>query len=243
MQDNELKYVIEALLFASERPLTIEQIKQAFSAEGVRLPDGQGSASGGDESVSAEDVSASLEALRSDYENQGRGFRLFGIAGGFQLVTDPRFGPYLKKFYQEREKKRLSQASLETLSVIAYRQPVTRADIEFIRGVNVDGAIKTLLEKGLVKIVGRKEVPGRPMLYSTTKEFLDHFGLSAVKDLPSLAEYNFKDLDPDLLPPELKEESSQEKENEAERSISENREQTIDKSRIIEDKEKVDSGQ
>ena len=217
MNDNELKYIIEALLFASERPLTIEQIKQAFSAEG------------GDESVSTEDVSASLEALRSDYENQGRGFRLFGIAGGFQLATDPRFGPYLKKFYQEREKKRLSRASLETLSVIAYRQPVTRADIEFIRGVNVDGAIKTLLEKGIVKIVGRKEAPGRPMLYGTTKEFLDHFGLSAVKDLPSLTEYSLKDLDPNLLPPELKEESSQEKENEPEKSISENREQMTEK--------------
>lgn len=187
MQDNELKFVIEALLFASERPLTVEQIKQAF-----------------DEKLSDQDVSESLQALKADYETQGRGFRLFEIAGGYQLVTDPRFGSYLKKFYQEREKKRLSQASLETLSVIAYRQPVTRADIEFIRGVNVDGAIKTLLEKGLVKIVGRKEVPGRPMLYGTTKEFLDHFGLSAVKDLPSLAEYSLKDLDPNLLPPELK---------------------------------------
>ena len=103
--------------------------------------------------------------------------------------------------------------------MIAYRQPVTRADIEFIRGVNVDGAIKTLLEKGLVKIVGRKEVPGRPMLYGTTKEFLDHFGLSAVKDLPALAEYSLKDLDPNLLPPELKM---------SEKSASEDRTQTAE---------------
>lgn len=187
MENNELKYVIEALLFACERPLTVEQIKQAFEEE-----------------LNAEDISSSLQALKADYDNQGRGFRLFEIAGGYQLVTDPRFGSYLKKFYQEREKKRLSQASLETLSVIAYRQPVTRADIEFIRGVNVDGAIKTLLEKGLVRIVGRKEVPGRPMLYGTTKEFLDHFGLSSVKDLPSLTEYSVKDLEPNQLPPELK---------------------------------------
>ena len=187
MQNDELKFVIEALLFASERPLTVEQIKQAF-----------------DENLSTEDISLSLEALKNDYESQGRGFRLFEIAGGFQLVTDPRFGSYLKKFYQEREKKRLSQASLETLSVIAYRQPVTRADIEFIRGVNVDGALKTLLEKGVVKMVGRKEVPGRPMLYGTTKEFLDHFGLKSTKDLPALSEYSLKDLDPALLPPELK---------------------------------------
>ena len=187
MDNNDLKYVIEALLFASERPLTAEQIKQAF-----------------DENLSAEDISSSLEALRTDYEAQGRGFRLFEIAGGYQLVTDPRFSAYLKKFYQEREKKRLSQASLETLSVIAYRQPVTRADIEFIRGVNVDGALKTLLEKGIVKIIGRKEVPGRPMLYGTTREFLDHFGLKSVKELPALSEYTLKDLEPGLLPPELK---------------------------------------
>jgi segregation and condensation protein B len=187
MENNELKYVIEALLFASERPLTADQIKQAF-----------------EEDLSAEDVSSSLEALKTEYESQQRGFRLFEIAGGYQLVTDPRFAPYLKKFYQEREKKRLSQASLETLSVIAYRQPVTRADIEFIRGVNVDGALKTLLEKGLVKIVGRKEVPGRPMLYGTTKEFLDHFGLKSVKELPALSEYSLKDIEPHLLPPELR---------------------------------------
>ena len=199
MENNELKYVIEALLFASERPLSAEQIKQAFG-----------------EDLSTEDISASLEALKNEYEEQQRGFRLFQIAGGYQLVTDPRFSPYLKKFYQEREKKRLSQASLETLSVIAYRQPVTRADIEFIRGVNVDGAIRTLLEKGIVKIVGRKEVPGRPMLYGTTKEFLDHFGLGSLKELPALSEYSLKDLDPNLLPPELKQtqEASEAKEGE-----------------------------
>ncbi len=188
MENNDLKYVIEALLFASERPLTPEEIKEAF-----------------EEKLSSEEIAESLKALKAEYENQGRGFRLFEMAGGYQLVTDSRFSSYLKRFYQEREKKRLSQASLETLSVIAYRQPVTRADIEFIRGVNVDGAIKTLLEKGLVKIIGRKEVPGRPMLYGTTKGFLDHFGLNSVKELPALSEYTLKDIEPHLLPPELKE--------------------------------------
>ena len=187
MQNNELKIVIEALLFASERPLSIEEMKEAF-----------------EEKLSSEDIAESLSLLKADYEVQGRGFRLFEIAGGYQLVTDSRLAPHIKRFYQEREKKRLSQASLETLSVIAYRQPVTRADIEFIRGVNVDGAIHTLLEKGLVRIVGRKEVPGRPMLYGTTKQFLDHFGLNSVKDLPTLSEYTLKDIEPHLLPPELK---------------------------------------
>ncbi len=186
-KNNELKYIVEALLFASDRPLSAEEMKEAF-----------------EEKITSADIASSLDALKADYEEQGRGFRLFEIAGGFQLVTDSRLAPYLKRFYEEREKKRLSQASLETLSVIAYRQPVTRADIEFIRGVNVDGAIKTLLEKGLVKIVGRKEVPGRPMLYGTTKIFLDHFGLKSTKELPALSEYSLKDIEPHLLPPELK---------------------------------------
>ncbi len=187
MAQEELKHAIEALLFASERPLTLEDIKQAF-----------------EEDLQVEEIRELLGLLKTDYETQNRGFRLFEIAGGYQLVTDERFSSYLKKFYQAREKKRLSQASLETLSVIAYRQPATRADIEFIRGVNVDGAIKTLLEKGLVRLVGRKEVPGRPMLYGTTKEFLEHFGLSSLKELPSLKEYTEKDIADHLMPPELR---------------------------------------
>ena len=187
MATDELKHAIEALLFASERPLPVEEIREAF-----------------EEALSADDVQKSLEALKSEYEVQGRGFRLFEIAGGYQLVTDPRFESYLKKFYAARMKKKLSQATLETLSIIAYRQPVTRADIEFIRGVNVDGAVKTLLEKGLIRITGKKEVPGRPLLYGTTSAFLEHFGLNSVKDLPVLNQYTEKDLDPNLLPPEMK---------------------------------------
>lgn len=185
--DQELKQAVEALLFASEKPLTIEEIKQAFE-DGVRAPQ----------------LQTAVDALKEEYESQQRGFRLIEIAGGYQLMTDPRFSDVLKRFYQAREKKKLSQASLETLSVIAYRQPVTRADIEFIRGVNVDGALKTLLEKGLVKMAGRKEVPGRPMLYATTKEFLEHFGLKAVSDLPPLKEFTEKDIAEHLLPPEMK---------------------------------------
>ena len=184
---SELKPAIEALLFASERPLTLEQIKQAFE--------------GG---ISNAEIKQLLDELKNEYESETRGFRLFEIAGGFQLVSDPRFAEYLKRFYQSREKKRLSQATLETLSVVAYRQPVTRADIEFIRGVNADGAIKTLLEKGLVRITGRKEVPGRPMLYGTTALFLEHFGLNSLKDLPPLTEYTLKDIEPHLLPSEMK---------------------------------------
>ncbi len=119
-------------------------------------------------------------------------------------MSDPRFAETLKKFYQSRIKKRLTQAALETLSVIAYRQPVTRADVEFIRGVNIDGALKSLLEKNLVKIAGRKDVPGRPMLYGTTPQFLEHFGLNSLADLPPLKSYSEKDLDPALIPPGMR---------------------------------------
>lgn len=192
MSDTELKYAIEALLFASERPVTIEQLKEAFSSDG------------GGEGLSEKEIRGHLSLLKDEYETQRRGFKLFEIAGGYQLVTDERFSSYLKKFYQSREKKRLSQASLETLSVIAYKQPVTKAEIEAIRGVNVDGPLKTILEKGLVKIAGRKDVPGRPILYGTTKEFLEHFGLNSVKELPPLSEFTLKDIEEHLLPPELK---------------------------------------
>ncbi len=187
MDQNELKVAIEALLFASERPLLAEELKEAFQ-----------------EKLESAEIKKILETLKNEYETQARGFRLFEIAGGYQLVTDPRFSEYLKRFYQSREKRRLSQATLETLSVVAYRQPVTRADIEFIRGVNVDGAVRTLLEKGLIRIAGRKEALGRPMLYTTTQMFLEHFGLNSLKDLPPLKEFTLQDIEPHLLPAELK---------------------------------------
>ncbi len=194
---DEFKYAVEALLFASERPLSVTEIAQAFSAEG-------GSAFGGDSDLGDAKIRETLNELKSDYLSQRRGFRLLEIAGGFQLVSDPRFAETLKKFYQSRIKKRLTQASLETLSVIAYRQPVTRADVEFIRGVNIDGALKSLLEKNLVRISGRKDVPGRPMLYGTTRQFLEHFGLNSLEDLPALKNYSEKDLDPALIPPGMR---------------------------------------
>lgn len=186
METNELKPILEALLFAGERPLNIEELRQAF-----------------EEAPEAPAIRTALDELKREYEEQGRGIRLFEIAGGFQILTEAAFGTYLKRFYQAREKKKLSQATLETLSIIAYKQPVTRAEIEFVRGVNVDGALKSLMEKALVKIVGRKEVPGRPMLFGTTKVFLEHFGLNSIKELPALSEFTEKDIEPHLLPPQL----------------------------------------
>ncbi len=177
MENKEWKYAIEALLFASDRPLLISEIEGVFSSE-----------------LTGKEIEGFLAELRSEYDAEARGFRLFEIAGGCQLVTDNKFAPFLKKFFQDREKRRLSRASLETLSVIAYRQPVTRADIEFIRGVNVDGSIASLTEKKLIRVVGKKDAPGRPLLYGTTREFLERFGLSALKDLPPLSEFTEKDI-------------------------------------------------
>ena len=190
---DNLKSAIEALLFASERPLSPEEMKHAFN-----------------DAVSAADIREQIELLNKEYDAQDRGFRMYEIAGGFQLASDIRFAEVLKRFYQSREKKKLSQAGLETLSVVAYRQPVTRADIEAVRGVAVDGAVKTLLEKGMIRITGRKEVPGRPILYGTTQEFLEHFGLKSIQELPPLSEYSLRDLDPSLLPPELKQNTATE---------------------------------
>lgn len=188
MADNsELKYAVEAVLFASERALTIEEIREAF-----------------DGAAGPSELQTALAELKTEYETMRRGFKLMELAGGYQVVTDPRFGEILKKFFQAREKKKLTPASLETLAIIAYKQPITKSDIEFIRGVNVEGPIKTLLEKNLIRLAGRKEVPGRPILYGTTKEFLDRFGLGSVKELPPLSEFKEKDLDQNLLPPELR---------------------------------------
>ncbi len=187
MESNDLKYALEAVLFASERPLTPEILRNAF-----------------EEKVSAGDITQALNDLRAEYENSPRGFKLFEIAGGWQLVSDERFSTYLKRFYQDRSERRLSQAGLEILSVIAYRQPVTKADIEFIRGVNVDGPLKTLLEKSMVKIVGKKDIPGRPFMYGTTTEFLEHFGLKSLEELPQLAQFTVKDIEEHLLPPDMR---------------------------------------
>lgn len=187
MLSPELKAAVEAVLFATEKPLSASEIAQAFESGGA-----------------AGEIEEGLRALQADYDVPERGFRLVEIAGGWQVVSDPRFAPHLKRFFQARDKKKLTNAGMETLAVIAYKQPVTRADIEFVRGVTVDGAIRTLLDRRLIRLAGKKEVPGRPMLYATTQEFLDHFGLKALADLPPLSEFSLKDLDPNMIPPELK---------------------------------------
>lgn len=176
MDKIEARRIIEALLFASEKPITIEQIKDVL------------------EEIDSRDIRALLMELKLEYENLGKSFKIYEVAGGFQMATEPAYAEYLKKFYKVKYKDRLSRPALETLAIVAYRQPITRADIEDIRGVNVDGVIKTLLDRSLIRIVGRKDAPGRPIIYGTTKEFLDRFGLNSLSELPRLSEFTESDL-------------------------------------------------
>ena len=165
------KAEIEALLFVSERPLLLEQIKPVF------------------ENLDVSQIRKLILELKSDFEFSGRGLRIEEIAGGFQLVTALETAPLLKKFYKLRDIQRLSGPALETLAIIAYKQPLTRLDIESLRGVNVDGVIKSLSEKNLIRISGRKDVPGRPFVYGTTRQFLEYFGLSSLEDMPKIEEF------------------------------------------------------
>jgi len=161
--------VIEALLFASSRPLTLENLAEIT---GLVKPG----------------VRELLEELRSEYEGRGGGFGLTEVAGGFQLRTLPEFSEEVAKLFQVKSRRRFSRSSLETLSIIAYRQPVTRAGIEHIRGVDCGAVLKTLLTQAMVRVLGRKEAPGRPILYGTTREFLEYFGLRDLDSLPTLEE-------------------------------------------------------
>ncbi len=207
MDIQEIKPILEAVLFASDRSLTAEELTEAFQDD-----------------ITVSSIKTALAELAKEYEAEGRGFMLKEIAGGYQILTHERLSADLKRFYTSREKKKLSPASLETLSVVAYKQPVTKADIEFVRGVNVDGPLRTLLEKNMIKIAGRKEVPGRPILYGTTKDFLAHFGLNSLKELPPLSEFTEKDIDQALLPPQMRALTQAEAVSEAEKPAEENAE-------------------
>jgi segregation and condensation protein B len=165
----QLKAIVEALVFASPDPLTPRLLYKLLSDE------------------PKEDVLAALNALKADYAERP-GLHLVEVAGGFQITTRPELHDWVRRLFHERSSSKLSVASLETLSVIAYKQPVTAAEIGEIRGVNTSGVLSTLLERHLIKIVGRKNVIGRPFLYGTTKEFLIRFGLNDLSDLPKIEE-------------------------------------------------------
>jgi segregation and condensation protein B len=163
----ELKAIVEALIFASPEPLTLKQMHKLLDSE------------------PKEDIAAAIAALRRDYDRPG-GLQLVEVAGGLQIVTRPDLHEWVRRLFHERSTQKLTVQALETLAVIAYKQPITALEIAEIRGVNTSGVLNTLLERHMVKIVGRKQVVGRPFLYATTKEFLIRFGLNDLSDLPKV---------------------------------------------------------
>lgn len=179
-----LSHVIEALLFAAAKPLSTKEIVDL-----VRGAGGDGEFSPNEFArVREAEVAAALQQLKVEYIEQERGFQLAEKAAGWQLATNPEFARYVQQLFPAPKPARLSAPALETLAIIAYRQPITRADVEAVRGVNIDAVLQTLLERGLVKIAGRAEIPGRPLLYETTEFFLDHFGLRTLDELPNVEE-------------------------------------------------------
>jgi segregation and condensation protein B len=180
-----LTQVIEALVFASPKPLLTREILAALRAAG-ESDEGQEA----QEFAKAReaDVLAALAEIQAQLTATGRAFQLVDRVNGWTLVSDPACAVWVRQLYPEAKPTRLTGPQLETLAIIAYRQPVTRADIEAVRGVAVDGVMQVLLDRSLVKIAGRAEVPGRPLLYSTTEYFLQHFGLKSTDDLPNASE-------------------------------------------------------
>jgi segregation and condensation protein B len=179
-----LSCVVEALLFSAQKPLSIHELAAAVKGAGA---EDELSPNEFRRATEAE-IAAAIEQLKIEYIQEHRAFQIIEKAEGWQLATDPAFAPWVRQLFPAPKPARLTAPALETLSIIAYRQPITRADVEAVRGVNIDGVLQTLMERGLVKIAGRAEIPGRPLLYETTQFFLDHFGLRTLDELPNAEE-------------------------------------------------------
>lgn len=198
----ELKAILEAILFVSPEPVPVARLMSIVGT------------------ASKVDIVQALGILTHDLDQDGRGIQLVQVAGGYRLVTKQEYGPWLKRMDKAKAAQKLSRSALESLAIIAYKQPLVRAEIEEIRGVETSGVLRTLCERKLVRIVGRKDVPGRPIMYGTTKFFLEHFGLQDLSQLPPLRE--FKELgesEQSLLP--IEDESSEAVENAGNRSSEE----------------------
>jgi segregation and condensation protein B len=167
----ELKAILEAILFVSPEPVPVARLMSILGT------------------VSRAEVIQALEILTHDLDQDGRGIQLVQVAGGYRLVTKQEYGPWLKRMDKAKTAQKLSRSALESLAIIAYKQPLVRSEIEEIRGVETSGVLRTLCERKLVRIVGRKDVPGRPIMYGTTKFFLEHFGLQDLTQLPPLREF------------------------------------------------------
>src|SRR5438067_10877373 len=191
-----LSQVLEALLFSAQKPLTTAEVRDALTNAGQD-----------DELVPNEfarvkeaEIAVALEQLKVEYALAPRGFQLVEKAGGWQLVSHPDCAGWVRQLFPGPKPARLSPPALETLAIIAYRQPITRADVEAVRGVTVEGVLQNLMERGLVKIGGRAELPGRPLLYETTQFFMEHFGLRNLDELPNAEELRTRYL-PVATPP------------------------------------------
>jgi len=179
-----LSQVVEALLFSAQKPLSARELVSAIKGAG----DADDLMPNEFARVTEAQVVAALEQLKIEYIEQNRAFQLLEKAEGWQLASDPAYAPWVRQLFPAAKPVRLTPPSLETLAIIAYRQPITRADVEAVRGVAVDGVLQSLMERGLVKIAGRAEVPGRPLIYETTQFFLEHFGLRNLDELPNAEE-------------------------------------------------------
>ena len=180
-----LPHVLEAILFASQKAVTPKELAAHLKSAGTTEPNSVAAAF---LKIREADIREGLEQLRAEVAASGRAYQVRETATGWLLCSAPGFAPWLRALYPEAKPTRLSAPALETLAIIAYRQPIARADIEAVRGVAVDGVMQTILDRGLVKISGRAEVAGRPLLYATTQYFLDHFGLRHLDELPNAAE-------------------------------------------------------
>jgi segregation and condensation protein B len=163
---HDITDIIESLLFVAEEPLGLDKLKSIL------------------ETVESKEIKTALQTLAERYETRGGGFSLYEVAGGWQLRSRPEYTPWIKRLLQPSP-QRLSKPALETLAIVAYNQPIIRADIEHIRGVDCGGVLRQLMERKLIRVLGRKEIPGRPLIYATTKLFLETFGLKDLRDLPS----------------------------------------------------------
>ncbi|MBO4707548.1 MAG: SMC-Scp complex subunit ScpB [Elusimicrobiaceae bacterium] len=171
---SDFKNIIETLLFITDKPLSASKVNQVAEIGDLAL---------------TRDI---IQEIQTDYANAGSAVQVLEIGGGFQMCTKPEYGRWVRKLYNEKMSIRLSPAALETLAIIAYKQPVTRAEIEVIRGVDVSGPLEKLLDRGLVKIAGKKEVAGRPLVYATTDQFLRVFGLNHLSELPDMKTFAAK---------------------------------------------------
>jgi segregation and condensation protein B len=184
----QLKQVLEAIMFASQKPLSAKEMISVLKGAAEAEKEKPNSHATPFAKVKEAQLRAAVEELELDYSDPGRTYEVRESAAGWQLVTKPDYAPWLRQLFPENRSARLSAPAMETLAIIAYRQPITRADIEAVRGVAVDGVMQTLLDRGLIKIDGRADIPGRPLLYGTTQNFMEHFGLKNLGDLPNADE-------------------------------------------------------